>query len=1543
MRSSARNTTRQLVRLGLDLLELDSSPTKPDQLGIDLNSSPIRNKLLPLKKSVAFSEEFASDMMSSPVKGETPRKSILKSTNFNASSDVSKNISLLLNANDYANCREPDFWQPGNILSPPNDKVLMFIDGCISVLSIPTFNHRFEVYASLNGVSKRNGFWVEILLESKNSRSRLTNLCYLIKQDILRYEDELFKENTENTDLEKKNDPFGVRVVAQALKLFNHFMIDQELNNFIPIDDIRWIYEHASFMLVKPNISKALMSAYLLTIKDCRFLPKKKKSIFENPMLIENMLSSLINMRLILSSSIMTEKFICYRNYLLGFPGIMVKNVHHWIGILIIQILSLPLSFVKCITSGVITLLAVAKNFLDNRNLLAALRFFCSSKIPMKQIKYFSDPTFLNEPWNPEDLGIDFIMLKIEQLKRAGQVKLALDAWFALTLMIGSPDNRFEEWSFIDKWLKMHILCFESNDVLVRVEAISSWRAIVYNVCLNDLFNLTKLIEPISKNNLQRDKSDLIAKLVLSKISLLTYPIEFIDLKSATAEELDATQNLVLLIIYTVVHATTKTSEKYLHLYWDLFLLPFFRNLYFSESSNQYLHDLGHSTFCRLVQPLLSGIDKGVIASRCLANDSISLNEIRPLPLKWLHLNSDKILASISVLFELNSLNQTLKFNILNTYLNNVKLITKKEVTPSDSTGKLAMNLSNVIAMLKQEKIEFEVMKDFLINLLHTIDPDLFYINGLPAGGHRVGSIYYYLLSNSIHVMNSDEVNDIVFFITTYISDKFIVWFLFELYDLGNENDMIRQLSLSKLHSRNIKCTEVELLLYSDLCQLLGANSEDFIKELVHAIVESGDIKKNMEYLCLESWSAVTFQLSISIMRDTRNQYVKETLVSLIRVKLECQESFISTIQYLTQNQFDAELFLSRDIILERENTIEGYEKFEFNKLWQEYLRLMTESKNPIWDLEASADPKKLVSVQDNRRSDTDSSLLKTSSKTGDEIDFSATNAETLDFMNDDNIRIDILADFDELLTGSKFTDDSDLKTKNSSSAANIEVNPRRTRARAKKKVLKAKGLISSKKKTIDSNTLHNSNLTVLDIIGEINEDVKNLERISSSSAPDDTLEPLKSKKKSMSPEIIQRLPHQHTVPQITNINLTDLEEKVDDSACNLRRSRRKRSMSENSEVLPTKKIKPPRIRMRSDLSTPERSQAKEATLQPKTKTGRKRGRPSKHSYSSDTDFTNSAHTSSSSSLDNEEAKQGSRAIESSQNTGDAHENQCSSESVHGPSAETSISIEKADSSMSDAELRRDANDLKLSIEKSDQPDIRKDLNGSNLTQGSKLGELSAEQKLRQSSDEEPIQESNDTKLSQIVKEASPQAEIINLPTFEVESSLSREEPRVEVECSLEIDKALEVNSSQESQSIENETIERIDSIKRSKPKEDPIKEGDSIAGSKSIEEESESTKGSKSIDMSPVKEIEVTEETATQENKLTDEIDTVSQAQTENESSQRNEETTSLDEPSKIDQIFDLMMKVSDEELKRLGSERKYDMETKLMEFMMRIRKLGE
>lgn len=947
--------------------DLNSSPIK-DLNSDDFRESPHRQFLSsPIKrKCVAFSDDLFLDVPSSPDPRLTPKKSILKPFNISHTTPDPNDTSLWNTA--YHNPAHPDFWVQGTILQLPSNSAHLqqMVLGCILVLKEPSFDKRFEVYATLNNLYKTNNndtllrlFTIakpiisnlpmknqRILSPLKNSYSPsrsprspkslcaldesnyIIELSSIIKNEILTIEQELFKD-------QDNINPFRIRVINQALKLMTSFMLDQELNNFLPLDEVKWYYRHSCAVLVKVRTSKALVSPYLALIKDCRFNSKRKKILLDSTDIPETMLYTLLNMQSFVSSSLVTEKFVCFKNFVANFPGIMAKNINHWFPVFLLNLCSLPSQlYAKCIGVGINCLLEIAKAFLDNKVVLAGVNHFLSSTItgPVRSISSDSSLELDSET------GFDYISARIHEMLDIGVYKSAMEIWVAVTLLIG--ESGFDSWPFLTRWLKIQKLCFDSEDINAKIVSIHSWRAVVYNVCHNDLDDLKKTVEPIMRQYPVKDRNQAITTALKQKIRLVTYPFLTLDVSVLQKEVIDLMHHLFLSILYSLLNPSSiKLNPKYLHIYWDKIVQPVLLNFYFKRGiSELYLNQLGVMILSRLMKTAMPISERNFNELRCLASEPVSINEINSLPPRWIYAKFDRIIHNILMVFQLEKLPMEQKLTYFTTFLSCIKLTTKKEVQPSDSTLDIIEYIPHVFeALFKKNKLSYDAAFKLIINLHDTFSPSSL-VYRLKNGTSL--NVYTVIIRNCVSSFPPEHLRELLTLVVSSISDKKMLMVMFDLYSM--ENVVVRDMVMSVLNSRPIDLNELELRLCGDLCRLLTSGFELFVKKLIQSVVgnlNTEEVKRNLEYLNVPSWSIQTFKYFVFLVHDAPSPHIQNFTLRTISQRLQDEMAFVEVTRYLYDNQYDPQLLALKDDILMRYNSLmNGFSKFDFALVWRAYL-----------------------------------------------------------------------------------------------------------------------------------------------------------------------------------------------------------------------------------------------------------------------------------------------------------------------------------------------------------------------------------------------------------------------------------------------------------------------------------------------------------------------------------------------------------------------------------------------------------------------------
>ncbi|KAG7661079.1 RIF1 [[Candida] subhashii] len=972
--------------------KVNSSPTKKVSQSSSNNSSPIRRNFLsssPIKKkkSVAFSDDLVSDLPSTPDRNFTPR-SILKAYNFNLNHSVVDPNNTALWEKSVNGPKNPNFWLQGTIIQlPANSPDLHhLIEGCIHVLQDDSFNRRFEVYATLNSICKSNTNEALVKLftispnpvnptpPNKSSPSQnqhksepIQNLIMClsaqIRRDIEITEQQLFSSELDKENKSpSKNDPFRIRVISQALKLMNILLMDQELNNFLPFDDIEWFYRHACDILVHPRVSKALVSPYLLIIKDCKLSPKRKRLLFDNGEIPERMLASLVNMKGFPSSSLVTEKFVCFKNFVLNFPNIMAKNMAHWFGLLILNICDINSPFYyKCFSVGVNCLLEVAKAFLDNKMVSLYVRDFLASGIPAN-IRSIASGTPLEidseSPQSQKVKSIDIITYKLEELISAGQYKFAMDIWVALTLLVGDSGSGFDKWEHLNQWLQIPKFCFNSQDVQARILALSCWKAVSYNLCRNDLVEIRKVLDPIMRSSNVKDRSQLINNAVKTKMRLLTYLFGSFNAAEVQNEVVDTLHNLFCSIIYCIVNPQVmKSSTKYLHVYWDKMIQLVFMNFYFKkDGSTEYMHQLGLKVLTRFLKLSTPINERNFNEIRCLSNESVSLNEINSLPPRWIHSKFDRIMQSIILVFQSDQLYIEQKVDLLIAFLGSIRPVTKMEPKVSATTFDIIDNIPVVLDILLSSgsPLSYDMIHKIILNLHDTFDPSLFVHRRNDMEDIDTDSnIYFPLMQSCMPRCSSEETLELLNLIVSSLSEDKVLVFIADFCKL-ELSDSAKHLFSEVLNKRSVGVSKFELNLYGEICEHFDIGFDVFVKRLIQRIVsipDSEEQRRCLTYLNIEKWCMETKMYFLLLVKGAPNTHVQSFTTDLLLRCFEGQVNFVAMFQFLADQGLDDEIFNVSGEIIDKIRTLDNELQLEALQILRRYLTIKSNEENKNFKL----------------------------------------------------------------------------------------------------------------------------------------------------------------------------------------------------------------------------------------------------------------------------------------------------------------------------------------------------------------------------------------------------------------------------------------------------------------------------------------------------------------------------------------------------------------------------------------------------------------
>ncbi|RCK56475.1 Telomere length regulator protein RIF1 [Candida viswanathii] len=990
------DTTADSIREDSDLL--NSSPIKKINRESN-NTTPTKDLLSSSpskkKKSVAFSDDLISDIPSTPDGSQNSGRSILKACNLNLYTGLVDPNNTSLWEKDKTTERQsygpqnPNFWLQGTIVQlPANSPDLYYlIEGCIKVLDDDLFDKRFEVYATLNSIYKSNtsanvanlfgcaygeGLAASPSKHAKRSPSsqkvnsptkkQIENLYAAllsgqIFRDIEETEKALFDAelNKENRSL-SRSDPFRLRLINQALRLLSFLMLDQELNKLIPIKIIDWAYRHACTVLTNSKVSKAILSSYLVIIKDCKLGPKRRKVLFDSGDLPEKMLFSLINMKRFPSSSLVSEQFICFKNFVNLFPSIMAKNVHHWFGMLLLNICEIGSPFyLKCFTIGVHCLLEVTKSFLDNRNVMVYVRRFLSSPVPLDTKSMISTDSIELDSQLFSSQGtkvVEVVLAKLQELIHESQFRAAMDIWVALTVLVGNAGSSFDKWEHLNKWLQITKHCFNSQDPDARVLALSCWKAVCFNLCRNDVEEIRKVLDPIMGTQNAKDKQSLINTAMKPKVKLFTYLFHSFNAAEMDDEIINTMHNLFVAILYSAVNPLViKQRTKYLHILWDKVFQFVFVNFYFKKgSSNARMNQLGLKVLMRLLKPASPINEKNFSEVRCLSNEPVSVTELNSLPSRWIHDKFDRIMQNMILVFQLDHLQVEDKVGFLTAFLAGIKSITRNESSISATTYDIIDNIPIVLNQLFQKNtLSHDLTIKLIVNLHDTFTSSLLIRRANENDENDTNyNLYLPILANCSKTLSKEQSLEVFNLIIQSLSQKKMLIFIADYLKQRNVTAEIRNVFIDIMNKRAVDVSKQELILYGEICQYLDSGFDVFVKRVIQSVVvisDPEDMRNSFEYLNIESWNIAIMAFFLVLVKNAPNKCVHQFTIELLRKVLDT--NFVAMLEFLTCQDFDVELLpLLDQVFLTAMEFVDG-PLFKVCLILKEYLaRKIKEEEN---------------------------------------------------------------------------------------------------------------------------------------------------------------------------------------------------------------------------------------------------------------------------------------------------------------------------------------------------------------------------------------------------------------------------------------------------------------------------------------------------------------------------------------------------------------------------------------------------------------------
>lgn len=854
--------------------KLNSLPSPSPDSHQASQSSPTKNR-----KKVMFNDGNLTNFNhSSPVVPSdhhythlhTPTKSILKpTTRPPLMSPLLPQTSL---HGSLVNPSQLDFWTPGNIprLANPNslnEELIFFknvIHGGISVLDLPNCDKQFEIYATINLLLKDlTDKKILVLL------GLLPELIRLVKKDTITIENQIL--NSANSD------PFLVRTSIQITKIITQLISNVKImntfwkksrNNF---DFVKWSINHSSSLILKPTISKSLLTANLQLIKD------HKIHQYLSVQTQEYILYSLLNMKYFNSSSLLVERLYTLKSLIINSTLTMEKNAKSWLPFLFNCLCDFnsPM-YQKQQQVAVQCLLESSKLFITSKTLNFEIKSILHSPIHKTlNIAPESQPSLDSSSLDLHQTTWKYITLRTMELVK-DQPKIAMDLWLGLTLLIYNDPAYLAEYPIEEtEWYSVLKYCFQQENQETKMCAIRAFKGLVYV--------LAKNIRVMESGKLNEQK-------VRDRLFLMFGIIRHLG---EDYEDVDMLVNSYLQIFYSVLNNPMNGVEV-IKCVFDQIMVT----LHSFKRRSEYLEKVGVRIFTHLVsgfpgtqaQQHRQGIDSGFYLMKCLSTDRFELSEVNGFSGDVMLELYESIFAEFIELVWNSKESLKVKVNCLSSLLNSYKPVAPKEndliisAKISRVINQYAIFFTRYLDTLNDltaaEKLEY--INKFILIFKTTFGYRMFY----KVVDDQIVFDYDNIFVNVINLISKREdvkVTDVLKFTITLI--KSFQYKFFEGLVLNEDNTIIRQYLVnnfeSKIFENSMAIQDVQslgnIIAHLPKSKLLLANYISYILK--------NSITNGINFLHLKIWRPEDLILLSDLISDEVEQ-LRTTLIQELNIVL---------------------------------------------------------------------------------------------------------------------------------------------------------------------------------------------------------------------------------------------------------------------------------------------------------------------------------------------------------------------------------------------------------------------------------------------------------------------------------------------------------------------------------------------------------------------------------------------------------------------------------------------------------------------------------
>ncbi|ODQ67979.1 hypothetical protein NADFUDRAFT_76344 [Nadsonia fulvescens var. elongata DSM 6958] len=508
---------------------------------------------------------------------------------------------------------------------------------------------KFEIYCSINSALRLNEKFNHTIQALSNHSQKLVAYA---KRDLL------------GTEL--LPNPLDKRVSIQAIKMVAYIFFVEGTADVVDNELIKWFLIHSIEALESQVSTKSIVGAHLHLLTNHR-LPSPKIVTID---ICSRFLTAIGRMKTFQSVSILSESFMAYDSLLITSAGrvVLLKRLADWLP----RTLSSMVDGNSLIRQKALYVMQTCNRvFLGDRSVakFAVITFSkpLTSRYDIDRIKSSNivetsssanipgrgDPSSSLVGYatvSPVDDIVNSEVPKIidlyhqrlcDLLKDQAEGKICMEIWTRIILLLQcwgpAPEDRFDRWEYMGKWLDIGKKGFNSPFLTTRIAAVSMWKYVVYVWAYQPFCQYPgNKIVSLKKN-----------------INFIIHPLRL--LSDSRFQLIDTLNICVITMLYACIRpcANAQLTNIQLKITWDRLVVPVFES-YYLESTHEYTRNLSFQILLHLFSASKTPvpITSSWSLERIIFGEQLTLEDIPSLTPKWVHSNPESILKMIEVVFD---------------------------------------------------------------------------------------------------------------------------------------------------------------------------------------------------------------------------------------------------------------------------------------------------------------------------------------------------------------------------------------------------------------------------------------------------------------------------------------------------------------------------------------------------------------------------------------------------------------------------------------------------------------------------------------------------------------------------------------------------------------------------------------------------------------------------------------------------------------------------------------------------------------------------